>query len=160
MKKKLLPMQKAILYFFVVELIIALCSAIFIYYSISNNYLINFDHRTLKHFSKSIATIAEIGFLLAIALFILRFIIKNLNQKGISTLNKGLNKIHIDIVNEAQSKFLKSNTLSSVRKFLLIISKFFQRFHIIIALIALSLIIIHAYIFLQFLFFNYFIQII
>lgn len=149
MKKKLLPMQKNHLIYFVVGLIVALFSAIFIYYSVSNNYLINFNPKRLKDFAKSLATIAEIGFFLAIGLFVLRFIIKNLNQKGVTILDKGLNKIHIDIPKEIQSEFLESTILAKVRKFLLSISKIFQRFHIIIALLALSIIIIHAYIFLH-----------
>ncbi len=149
MKKKLLPMQKSHLIYFVVGLIVAIFSAIFIYYSISNNYLINFNPKRLKDFAKSLATIAEIGFFLAIGLFVLRFIIKNLNQKGVTILDKGLNKIHIDIPKEVQSEFLESTILAKVRKFLLSISKIFQRFHIIIALLALSIIIIHAYIFLH-----------
>lgn len=149
MKKKLLPMQKSHLIYFVVGLIVAIFSAIFIYYSVSNNYLINFNPKRLKDFAKSLATIAEIGFFLAIGLFVLRFIIKNLNQKGVTILDKGLNKIHIDIPKEVQSEFLESTILAKVRKFLLSISKLFQRFHIIIALLALSIIIIHAYIFLH-----------
>ncbi|WP_024614225.1 hypothetical protein [Clostridium sp. Ade.TY] len=149
MKKKLLPMQKSHLIYFVVGLIVAIFSAIFIYYSVSNNYLINFNPKRLKDFAKSLATIAEIGFFLAIGLFVLRFIIKNLNQKGVTILDKGLNKIHIDIPKEVQSEFLESTILAKVRKFLLSISKIFQRFHIIIVLLALSIIIIHAYIFLH-----------
>lgn len=142
-------MQKSHLIYFVVGLIVAIFSAIFIYYSVSNNYLINFNPKRLKDFAKSLATIAEIGFFLAIGLFVLRFIIKNLNQKGVTILDKGLNKIHIDIPKEVQSEFLESTILAKVRKFLLSISKIFQRFHIIIVLLALSIIIIHAYIFLH-----------
>ncbi|AIY84340.1 MAG: hypothetical protein KIB43_13965 [Clostridium baratii] len=149
MKKKLLPMQKNHLIYLLVGILVAVCSAIFIYYSVSNNYLINFNPKILKNFAKSLATIAEIGFFLAIGLFILRFIIKNLNQKGVNILDKVLNKVHIDIPKEVQSEFLESTILAKVRKILLNISKIFQRFHIIIALLALSIILLHAYIFLH-----------
>ena len=100
MKKKLLPVQKNHLIYFVVGILVAVCSAIFIYYSVSNNYLINFNPKRLKNFAKSLATIAEIGFFLAIGLFLLRFIMKNLNQKGVNILDKVLNKVHIDIPKE------------------------------------------------------------
>lgn len=149
MKKKLLSIQKNHLIYLVIGIIVTICSTIFIYYSVSNNYLINLNTKRLEDFAKSLATIAEVGFFLAIALFLLRFIIKNLNQKGINILDKLLNKVHIDIPKEVQSEFLESTILSKIRKILLNISKIFQRFHVIIALLALSIILLHAYIFLH-----------
>lgn len=149
MKKKLLPMQKKHLIFFAIGIILVICSARFIYSSILSNFLSSFSSEELKNLAKSIATAAEIGFFLAIGLFVLRLIIKNLNQKGVSIFNKLLNKFHLSIPKEAQSEFLESTILGKIRKILLNISKIFQRFHVLIALIAASLIIIHAYIFLH-----------
>lgn len=149
MKKKLLPIQKERLASFAIGTILIICSAFLIYYSVTNNYLLKFNPKRLKDFAKTLATTAEIGFFLVIGLFVLRLIIKNLNQKGVNLLDKVLNKIHLNIPKEAQSEFLESTILGKIRKFLLSISKIFQRFHILIALIAISIIMIHAYIFLH-----------
>lgn len=146
-KKKLLPIQKNHLMYFFIGFIFIICCTIFIYYSISNNYLIRFNSKNLKYFSKSISTIAEIGFFGAFGLLFFRFIIKNLNQKGVNILNKGLNKFNLDIPKEVQIKFLESILLSKFKNFLLIASKILQKFHLIIALLAISIVIIHSYIF-------------
>ena len=149
MNKKLLPIQKNNLIYFLLGIILVVCSAGFIYYSVSTNYLINFNAKNLKDFAKSLSTLAEIGFFLAITLFALRCIIKNLNQKRENILNKWINKINIVIPTEVQNEFLENTILGKIKKYLFSISKIFQRFHIIIALISISLILIHVYIFLH-----------
>lgn len=149
MKKKLLPFQKRNLLFFFVGLILISCSLYFIYYSTTNNYLFGFNNKYLKDIAKNLATFAEICFFLVIGLFILRSIIKSLNSNGLKILNSFLNKFKLDIPQEKQDKFLKSDILKKTKSFIIFISKIFQKFHVPIAVLAVSIILIHAYIFLH-----------
>lgn len=149
MKKKLLPFQKRNLLFFFVGLILISCSLYFIYYSTTNNYLFGFNNKYLKDIAKNLATFAEICFFLVIGLFILRSIIKSLNSNGLKILNSFLNKFKLDIPQEKQYKFLKSDILKKTKSFIIFISKIFQKFHVPIAVLAVSIILIHAYIFLH-----------
>ncbi|MBY0757126.1 hypothetical protein K5V21_16970 [Clostridium sardiniense] len=149
MKKKLLPFQKRNLLFFFVGLILISCSLYFIYYSTTNNYLFGFNNKYLKDIAKNLATFAEICFFLVIELFILRSIIKSLNSNCLKILNSFLNKFKLDIPQEKQYKFLKSDILKKTKSFIIFISKIFQKFHVPIAVLAVSIILIHAYIFLH-----------
>lgn len=148
MKKKLLPFQKRNLLFFFIGLILISFSLYFIYYSTTNNYLGGFNNKYLKDIAKNLATFAEICFFLAIGLFILRFIIKSLNSNGLKILNSFLNKFKLDIPQEKQDSFLSSVILKKTKSFIVFISKIFQKFHVPIAILAISIILIHAYIFL------------
>lgn len=149
MKKKLLPFQKRNLLFFFVGLILISCSLYFIYYSTTNNYLFGFNNKYLKDIAKNLATFAEICFFLVIGLFILRSIIKSLNSNCLKILNSFSNKFKLDIPQEKQYKFLKSDILKKTKSFIIFISKIFQKFHVPIAVLAVSIILIHAYIFLH-----------
>lgn len=148
MKKKLLPLQRENLIFFSIGFCLVCCSLVFLYYSNFTDLLSNFNPKSLKHFSKSLATFSEICFFLAIGLFILRTLIKNLNSKGVNLIDKLLNRIKISIPENIKENFLKSIILSKVRSFLIYISKIFQKFHVPIAILAASIIIIHGGIFL------------
>lgn len=149
MKNKLNKFQKSHLIFFFVGIILFLVSLSFAIYFFTSNYFLSFTYKPLKSFAKNIATISEIGFFLALGLFVLRFLIKDLSSRGVSLLNKQLSRFNFEIPTDISNKILGSYPFKKFREILMPFAKFFQRFHIIFALLAGSIILIHGCIFLS-----------
>lgn len=120
-------MKNKNLFLFFTSFILVILSCIFIYYSVTTNYMSTFNSGFLKHLGKKLGSVSEICFFLVIALFILRLIIKILNKKGMFDINK---------------------EVISLRKILLYFNKILQKSHVFIAVVATAIVFIHGYIFL------------
>lgn len=142
-------MKNKNLFSFFISFLLVVLSCIFIFYSFTNNYINTANSDFFKHFGKSLGSFSEICFFIVIALFVLRLIIKNFNKKGISRINKILNIFKLEISESTQVKILDSNLTITIRKFLLLVNKILSKSHVFIAMVAIAVVIIHGYIFLQ-----------
>ncbi|MGL4571037.1 MAG: hypothetical protein ACRCVJ_08225 [Clostridium sp.] len=147
MKKKLPNNRKIDLVFFAIGIILIICALVFVYKSMSTDYLLSVNSKSLKGFGKDLATFCEICFFLVIGLFIIRLILKNMGPKGMQLFNKGLTKAHIKLPEQSKEQYFNTVILTKIRKIILPIAKLFQKFHVPIAIVACSVIIIHGYIF-------------
>lgn len=142
-------MKNKNLFSFFISFLLVILSCIFIYYSFTNNYINTTNSDFFKHFGKNLGSFSEVCFFIVIALFVLRLIIKNFNKKGISRINKILNIFKLEISESTQVKILDSQLTINIRKFLLYVNKILSKFHVLIAMVAIAVITIHGYIFLQ-----------
>ncbi|MGL4990297.1 MAG: hypothetical protein ACRC57_03895 [Sarcina sp.] len=124
---------------------IPIISIILIFLTMNGSIFGTLEHRSLHKLVENIGFYGVFIFIVPAALFVFRLLIKYTAPKGVNDLQSFLSSFNVKISNNVKNKFLDYKYLPDIRKLFSLLGKFFQKLHIPICLIAISVIGYHIY---------------
>ncbi|WP_297522400.1 hypothetical protein [uncultured Clostridium sp.] len=142
---KLNSMIKKRIKTFFIFLPLPIIAIILIFLTLNHTILSGLDHRGLHELTKNVGFYGIFIFIIQIALFVFRLLMKYSTPRGITKIDTLLSKVKITIPTKIKEKYLISKYLDTAKSIFMWFAKLMQKIHIPLSILGTSVIGYHVY---------------